>query len=66
MTTKKKTAAATVAKVISAFRNAPYLNVLPLIVKVSVAKSCLPKIAAMSGVRRSLTNDAMTAPKRCR
>ena len=42
-----------IRNVISALKNAPYLNVLVLIVNVSELKSGFPAIAAMSGVIRS-------------
>src|SRR5262249_21516757 len=62
-TTKKKIAAATETKTITALMKSPYLNVLPLIVNESVEKSCEPKIAAMIGVIRSATNAVTRAAK---
>src|SRR4051812_6411648 len=61
-TTKKYTAAATNRNEISAFRNSPYRNLLPFTSNVRAEKSCFPTIAAISGVKRSLTNDVTTAP----
>jgi hypothetical protein len=40
----------------------PYINRLPLIVKKRFEKSGFPPIAAISGVRRSLTNDETVLP----
>ena len=62
LTTKKKITAEMIRNEITALRKWPYLNVEPLIVNVSSAKSGLPPIAAISGVTRSATNAATTAP----
>src|SRR5437868_9721547 len=53
--------AAIMTKAITAFRNAPYRKMLPLIVNCSAVKSCLPPMAAIKGVTRSATNPFTTA-----
>src|SRR5262249_28227993 len=61
VTTRKNMAAATVANVIRLLRKSPYANVLWLIVNFRLPKSWAPKIAAMIGVRMSLTRALITA-----
>lgn len=60
--TKKKIATATNMKEISALMKCPYINLLPLSVKISPLKSGTFTIAAISGVRRSDTSAVIIVP----
>src|SRR5919201_1092693 len=61
LTTKKKTAAAIETNVIRALMKSPYRKRLLWIVNESAEKSCLPTIAAMIGVIRSVTRAVTSA-----
>ena len=60
--TKKNIAAATKTKEMRAFIKSPYMNLLSLIVKNRFEKSGTFIIAAMSGVRKSVTSAVTTVP----
>jgi hypothetical protein len=61
--TKKYTAKATRTKVIRLFRKSPYINWLPRKVNDQREKSGVLARAAISGVKRSLTNEFTTLEK---
>src|SRR2546430_14769092 len=55
-------ASAIIRNAITAFRKSPINSLLPLTSRAIAEKSGFPAIAAMSGVRRSLTSAVTTAP----